>query len=46
MTTSCFLLRFAHTKRLNVDNVIVAALDADTETLCKQHNIPYTATRT
>ena len=24
-----------------MDNVIVAALDADTETLCKQHNIPY-----
>ena len=41
MTTSCFIHRFAHTKRLDVDNVIVAALDADTETLCKQHNIPY-----
>ena len=33
--------RFAHTKRLDVDNVIVAALDEDTETLCKTHNIPY-----
>ena len=32
---------FEHTKRLGVDNVIVAALDAETEALCVARGIPY-----
>ena len=32
---------FEHTKRLGVDNVIVAALDEETEALCVANGIPY-----
>ena len=32
---------YAHTQKLNIGNVIVAAFDAETEKVCKENNIPY-----
>ena len=32
---------FAHTQRLGIDNVIVAAFDDETEQLCREKGIPY-----
>jgi len=32
---------FAHTQRLGIDNVIVAAFDEETEALCREKGIPY-----
>jgi hypothetical protein len=32
---------YAHTQKLNIGNVIVAAFDAEAEKVCKENNIPY-----